>query len=82
MGGIVLPLWSAGDNPLESINALIEIPDGSSVKYELDVTARVILVDRFFYTATHYPSTMPPLVKPALFERLFHNFALKIKDST
>lgn len=45
----------AGDNPPESINVVIEIPEGSSVKYEADLESGVIFVDRFLHTATYYP---------------------------
>ena len=45
----------AGDNPPESINVVIEIPKGSSVKYEADLETGVIFVDRFLHTATYYP---------------------------
>ncbi|MDH2900622.1 MAG: inorganic diphosphatase [archaeon] len=44
-----------GDNPPKSINVMIEIPRGSSVKYELDAETGVIFVDRFLYTTTYYP---------------------------
>lgn len=50
--------WSkptAGANAPEEINVFIEIPQGSSVKYELDKETGVILVDRFVYTAMFYP---------------------------
>lgn len=46
---------SAGKNPPEEINVFIEIPQGSSVKYELDKQSGVIFVDRFTYTAMAYP---------------------------
>ncbi len=45
----------AGDDPPESINAVVEIPSGSSVKYEVDKETGVVFVDRFLSTATHYP---------------------------
>ena len=45
----------SGDNPPESINVVIEIPKGSSVKYEADIESGVIFVDRFLHTATYYP---------------------------
>ena len=45
----------AGDDPPESINVVVEIPKGSSVKYEVDFKSGAIFVDRFLYTATHYP---------------------------
>jgi len=45
----------AGKNPPEEINVFIEIPAGSSVKYELDKDTGTIKVDRFTYTAMVYP---------------------------
>lgn len=46
---------SAGKNPPEQVNVFIEIPAGSSIKYELDKDSGVIFVDRFLYTAFSYP---------------------------
>ncbi len=48
-------LLSSGDNPPESINVVIEIPRGSSVKYEVVLNSGAVFVDRFLYTPTHYP---------------------------
>ncbi len=45
----------AGENP-DKINALIEIPYGSSVKYELDKESGAIVVDRVLYGAMFYPA--------------------------
>ncbi len=45
----------AGKNLPEEVNVFVEIPQGSSVKYELDKDAGVIMVDRFNYTAMFYP---------------------------
>lgn len=39
----------------EHFLACIEIPSGSSAKYELDVTSGALILDRILYTATHYP---------------------------
>jgi inorganic pyrophosphatase len=36
--------------------ALIEIPRGSSIKYELDKTTGLLKVDRMLYSAVHYPA--------------------------
>jgi inorganic pyrophosphatase len=36
--------------------ALIEIPRGSSIKYELDKTTGLLRVDRMLYSAVHYPA--------------------------
>ena len=46
---------SAGKNPPEQIHVFIEIPQGSSIKYEVDAETGVIMVDRFLYTAFSYP---------------------------
>lgn len=37
------------------LNILIEIPQGSSVKYELDKKSGRIVVDRFLHTAMQFP---------------------------
>lgn len=44
-----------GKNPPEEINVFVEIPQGSSIKYELDKETGVVMVDRFAYTAMFYP---------------------------
>lgn len=46
---------SIGKNPPEEVNAFIEIPQGSSTKYELDKGSGIVMVDRFAYTAMFYP---------------------------
>lgn len=46
---------SAGKNPPAEINVFVEIPQGSSIKYELDKESETIFVDRFVYTAMSYP---------------------------
>lgn len=47
---------SAGKNPeAGEVNVFIEIPQGSSIKYEIDKESGVIMVDRFAYTAMFYP---------------------------
>ena len=46
---------SAGKNVPEEVNVFIEIPQGSSVKYELDKESGVVMVDRFNFTAMFYP---------------------------
>ncbi|NPA80989.1 MAG: inorganic diphosphatase [Epsilonproteobacteria bacterium] len=45
----------AGENP-DKINALIEIPYGSNIKYELDKDSGAIVVDRVLYGAMFYPA--------------------------
>jgi inorganic pyrophosphatase len=47
---------SAGKNPPEEINVVIEIPKDSNIKYELDHESGAIFVDRFLHTAMSYPS--------------------------
>lgn len=39
-----------------SFLAVIEIPKGSKVKYELDKTTGMLRMDRILYTSTHYPA--------------------------
>lgn len=46
---------TTGSNPPKEINVLIEIPQGSSVKYEFDKELEVMVVDRFAFTAMVYP---------------------------
>lgn len=38
------------------VNALIEIPYASSIKYEVDKDSGIILVDRVMYSAVYYPA--------------------------
>ena len=47
---------SAGPDAPETFNALIEIPKGSKVKYELDKETGLIMVDRILYASIHYPA--------------------------
>lgn len=42
-------------NPPDELNAVIEIPEGSSIKYELDKESGMIVVDRFVHTAMFFP---------------------------
>jgi len=37
------------------VKAIIEIPKDSSVKYELDKETGMLMLDRFLYSAVHYP---------------------------
>jgi len=46
---------SAGKNPPHEINVFIEIPQGSSVKYELDKDSGALIVDRLLHTSMTYP---------------------------
>ncbi len=40
----------------DRIPAIIEIPTGSKVKYELDKRSGLLLVDRILFSAVHYPA--------------------------
>lgn len=45
----------AGKAVPDDINVVIEIPQGSSIKYEVDKASEAVFVDRFLFTAMHYP---------------------------
>lgn len=48
---------SAGKNPPDIINVLIEIPQGGyPVKYEVDKKSGALFVDRFLHTSMIYPA--------------------------
>src|ERR1700733_11746521 len=47
---------SIGREPPNDINVVIEIPQGSQVKYELDKDSGAIFVDRFLFTPMAYPA--------------------------
>src|SRR4051812_45832386 len=47
---------STGREPPYDINVVIEIPQGSSVKYEVDKESGAVFVDRFLFTPTAYPA--------------------------
>ena len=45
-----------GKNPPDDLNVIIEVPlGGEPIKYEMDKEAGALVVDRFLYTAMHYP---------------------------
>nr|MBP3724482.1 inorganic diphosphatase [Campylobacter sp.] len=44
-----------GSNP-DKINAVIEIPYGSNIKYEIDKESGAVVVDRVLYSAMFYPA--------------------------
>jgi len=46
---------SYGENP-EKVNAVIEIPYGSHIKYEVDKDSGAVMVDRVMYSAMFYPA--------------------------
>ena len=45
-----------GEDAPQEFNAIIEIPFGASVKYELDKTSGLIKLDRVLYSAVYYPA--------------------------
>jgi inorganic pyrophosphatase len=45
-----------GDRIPQEFATIIEIPSGSSVKYELDKTSGLIKLDRVLYSAVYYPA--------------------------
>lgn len=45
----------SGNNP-DNINAVIEIPYGSNIKYEIDKDSGAVFVDRVLYSAMFYPA--------------------------
>ena len=47
---------SPGSKLPREFNSVIEIPFGSSVKYELDKTSGLIKLDRILYSAVYYPA--------------------------
>jgi len=45
-----------GDKAPEEVNVVIEVPlGGQPIKYEVDKESGALMVDRFLYTAMHYP---------------------------
>lgn len=44
-----------GENP-EKVHAVIEIPFGSHIKYEVDKDSGAVVVDRVMYSAMYYPA--------------------------
>lgn len=44
-----------GENAPATVNALVEIPQGSRTKYEIDKTTGLLKVDRIIYSSFHYP---------------------------
>ena len=51
----VLDILEPGRNPPDEINAVIEIPKGSSIKDEIDAESGMVFVDRKLFTAMFYP---------------------------
>lgn len=55
---LVLHPWHGahfGDKAPEIVNALIEIPQGSKSKYEIDKKTGLLQLDRVIYSSFHYP---------------------------
>ncbi|MGN6541515.1 MAG: inorganic diphosphatase [Ginsengibacter sp.] len=46
---------SIGDHTPQVVNAVIEIPKGGSMKYELDKSSGLLKLDRVIYSSMHYP---------------------------
>jgi inorganic pyrophosphatase len=44
-----------GENAPAKVNALIEIPQGSRAKYEVDKATGLLRLDRVIYSSFHYP---------------------------
>lgn len=44
------------DNFPNIVPAIIEVPKGSQIKYELDKRSGLVRVDRILYSAVHYPA--------------------------
>ncbi len=54
----VLHPWhgvSHGDKIPKIVNAMIEIPEGSRTKYEIDKATGLLKLDRVIYSSFHYP---------------------------
>jgi len=65
----VLHAWhdvSPGKDVPRDFQAIIEIPLGSNVKYELDKPTGLLKVDRIIHSAVFYPQTMDSFRRPTL----------------
>lgn len=47
---------SPGKNLPEEVNGIIEIPQGSRAKYELDKDSGLLILDRVLYSSVYYPA--------------------------
>jgi len=47
---------SPGEDLPKMVSALIEVPKGSKVKYELDKPSGLLKVDRILFSSVHYPA--------------------------
>jgi len=53
---MLLDKISVGANPPHEVNVIIEVPiGGEPIKYEVDKTSGILVVDRFLYTSMRYP---------------------------
>src|SRR5262249_49547217 len=58
-GPVMLHPWhdvAPGEKLPQELNTLIDIPMGSSVKYELDKKTGLLRLDRILYSAVYYPA--------------------------
>ena len=61
-----------GDRVPQELAAIIEIPLGSNVKYELDKPTGLLKVDRVLYSAVYYPDL--PAHRLAMMRRFFQDY--------
>lgn len=57
--GLALHPWhdvELGEQAPDIVSAIIEIPKGSKIKYELDKKSGLIKVDRVLFSSVHYPA--------------------------
>ena len=47
---------SIGEGTPDLVQAVIEVPKGSKIKYELDKDSGMIKVDRILFSSVHYPA--------------------------
>ncbi|MGB7302217.1 MAG: inorganic diphosphatase [Burkholderiaceae bacterium] len=53
---MILDNLPIGNDPPNEVNVVIEVPiGGEPIKYEIDKSAGMLIVDRFLYTPTRYP---------------------------
>ena len=45
-----------GEKKPKIVNVIVEIPKGSTIKYELDKKTGLLKLDRYMYSAVHYPA--------------------------
>ncbi len=55
---MILHPWhevSPGENAPQIVNAIVEIPEGSRIKYEIDKPSGLIKMDRMLFSSMQYP---------------------------